>query len=356
MIARWLAREARDFPATLSLCVSWVVVFAAMTYYHLESGEPLSAFRWLGQGFGGGDTFGDLTLDDLARGQVWRLITCNFVHFSLVHIALNLMSMYVLGALVESWYGPHQLILVYGLTGGGGNLLSSLARLWLRSNREVHSAGASVAIMGLIGICAVAGWRSGTADGRRIARLMVIFTLMTAALGLFFPRNIDNWGHGGGLVVGLALGLAHHRLLARVGKPTAWGAGMLTILVFAASAAAQIAADRREGPARLGQSLVRRTDYLSRASRELHALSRRATERSHVLAASKWLDVLEPFLDGPGRAEIAALRPRLAAELERPPDEAERRDRDERVSRLLESIRRRYEDDQARLRRLRVRR
>lgn len=353
MIARWMAREARDFPASTSLCLSWIVVFAAMTYHHLASGEPLTAFRWLILGFGGGEAFGDLTLNDLVRGQFWRLITCNFVHFSVLHLGLNLLSMYLLGALLESWYGPYQLVFLYGVTGGGGNLISALARLWLRSNREVHSAGASVAIMGLIGICAVAGWRSGTQDGRRIARLMLIFIVMTAALGAIFPRRIDNWGHGGGLVVGLACGLAHGWLSGRVGKPAAWGSGVLTGLVIAGSAAAQFAADRREGPARLERSLIRRSDSLSRASRELTWVRRPDAPRAHLVAASKWLDVLDEILDGPGRAEVAALRPLLAAALERPLSEAEHRERDDHLSRLLGRIRRKYEDDQGRLRRLR---
>lgn len=354
MIVRWLAREVREFPASTSLCLSWVVVFAAMTYHHLDSGEPLTAFRWLVMGFGGGESFGDLTLNDLARGQVWRLVTCNFIHFSAIHLGLNLLSMYLLGALIESWYGSDQLVFLYGVTGAGGNLLSALARLWLRSNRAVHSAGASVALMGLIGICAVAGWRSGTQEGRRIARLMFIFIVLTAALGAIFPRHIDNWGHGGGLVVGLAVGLAHRRLSARVGKPAAWGAGVLTILVIVASATAQFVADRREAPARLERTLVRRIDYLSRASRDLNGLRRPDPQRIQLIVASKWLDVLDQILDGPGRAEVGALRPLLAAAPDRPLSEAEHREREDHLSRLVGLIRRKYEDDQGRLRRLRA--
>ena len=53
--------------------------------------------------------------------------------------------------------------------------------------------------MGLLGLCAVAGWRSEDPDGKRLSRLMLIFIVLTAALGLIFPRFIDNWGHAGGL-------------------------------------------------------------------------------------------------------------------------------------------------------------
>ena len=263
MIPRWLARELRDYPATFCFCLAWVIIFFGMTYHHLASSDaPPSASRWLVLGFGGGESFGDLTLADLSRGQIWRLITCNFIHYSLVHLGLNLMAMYQLGSLLESWYGPYQLIFIYGLTGGGGNGLSAMIRRWLRSNPEVHSAGGSVVIMGMIGLCAVAGWRSRIPDGRRLSRLMLIFIVLTAGLGAIFPSYIDNWGHAGGLIVGLAIGFAHRSLCARLGSPAAWGSGVLTGLVIAGSAAAQFVAERREAPARLERSLVRRSNYL----------------------------------------------------------------------------------------------
>ncbi len=232
MILRWLAREFREFPATSVFCVSWIIVFAAMTYNHLAAGDAPPAGRWLILGFGGGEEFGDLSLRDLDRGQVWRLVTCNFVHYSLVHLGLNLLAMYQLGGLLESWYGSYQLIFIYGLTGGGGNLISALIRQWLRSNRDVHAAGGSVVIMGMIGLCAVAGWRSRAPEGRRLSRLMLVFIALTAGLGAIFPRHIDNWGHAGGLLVGTAIGFAHRRLSARVGTPSAWGAGVVTGLII----------------------------------------------------------------------------------------------------------------------------
>src|SRR5207248_1102103 len=81
----------------------------------------------------------------------WRLVTCNFVHYSLIHIGLNLLAMYQLGTLVESWYGSSQLVLIYGLTGAGGNLVSALIRYGIGSNRAVHSGGGSGVILGLGG-------------------------------------------------------------------------------------------------------------------------------------------------------------------------------------------------------------
>lgn len=350
---RWLAREAREFPATTALWMSWVAVFAAMTADHLALGSPLPVMRWLIFGFDGGEAFGDLTLDDLARGQVWRLITCNFLHYSLLHLALNAVALYQVGSWIESTYGPHQTVFLVGLTGGGGNLLSAAARYGLGASREVHSAGGSVAIMGLVGLCAVGGWRSGGPEGKRLLRLMLVFIALTAVLGAAFPGSIDNWGHGGGLIVGLAAGLAHRRLCARVGKPSAWGAGALTLLLIAGSAAAQYASDRRDSPARLERSLVRRSGYLARAARDLHWLRRIDPPHERLVTASKWLDVLDELLDAPGRAEVDALRPLVIAARKGPLDAGRRRELDRRLSGLLDRIRRQYDADRERIRQFR---
>jgi rhomboid protease GluP len=353
MILRWLAREVRDFPATSLFCLSWIIVFAAMTYEAVASGAPLPAARWLLLGFGGGDSFGDVSLGDLGRGQVWRLVTCNFVHYSLVHIGLNLLAMYQLGGLLESWYGSYQLIFIYGLTGGGGNLISALIRLWLRSNRDIHAAGGSVVIMGMIGLCAVAGWRSKAPDGRRLSRLMLVFIVLTAGLGALFPRYIDNWGHAGGLLVGTAVGLAHRRLSAAVGKPSAWGAGVVTGLVLVACGAAQFMTARREAPARLERSLVLRTNYLVRATQELNRLRRPDDAPLRLAIASRWLAVLEEILVGPARRDLQALRPLVDAAQTRPLNDDEQRRLDEHLTRLLDGMRRQYDEDRQRLRRLR---
>lgn len=344
-----LAREFRDYPATSWICVTWIVVFAAMTYVHHASGEALALTRWLAFGFGGGERFGDLTLGDLQRGQVWRLVTCNFVHYSLLHIVLNVLAMYQLGSIVESWYGWHQLLLIYGLTGTGGNLLSALGRIWMRSSIAVHSAGGSVVIMGLVGLCAVAGWRMRTPEGRWLAKVMMGFALSTAVLGWRFPSYIDNWGHAGGFVVGLMLGLLHRRFSASEAKPSAYAMGALTLLLIVLAAGVQYAVDRHEWPHRLEQTLDRRARYLVWASAELNKLRMSADTRFEAGRVKKWLENVEPWLDAAGQAEIRAFRPLVLEAATTPLDDSRRPEFANRIDGVLAALRRNYEDLRRRL-------
>ncbi len=272
MNLRAIAKEIRDFPATVLFSASWLLVFAAMVALRMRELPAPSLWQVLVAGIGDGRRFGDLTLADLAAGEYWRLITCNFVHYSGVHIGMNLFAFYLLGTLLESWYGSWALVTIYGITGVGGNGLSALARTAMGSSPNVHSGGGSVVIMGLIGVCATAGWASRREGDRELTWQMLKALAITGALGLMFPRYIDNWGHAGGAVVGLPIGLAHRRLLAGAGGPRAWALGSAWLLVIVAGIAAQALADHREAGARELAALARRVDADRAAYRTLLAV------------------------------------------------------------------------------------
>ena len=62
----------------------------------------------------------------LAEGEWWRLITAAFLHGSLLHIALNMVVLWVIGAPVEEALGRGcflALYLISGLAGSAGALL-----------------------------------------------------------------------------------------------------------------------------------------------------------------------------------------------------------------------------------------
>ena len=251
MTLRTVAREIKDYPATACLSLAWVVVFVAMTAIWLRADPAPTWWQFLVMGVGEGHRFGDLTVRELSQGQIWRVITCNFVHMSVLHIALNSLAFYLLGTLLESWYGSAQLLLLYVLTGGLGNLLSALFRSMIGANPNIHSAGGSVVIMGLVGLCAMVGWSSRTARGSDMGWQMTKAIALTALLGIAFHRYIDNWGHAGGAIVGFCLGLFHRALLRQYRRPAAWSMGVIAGAIMLAAGLAQVAADRREAPARL---------------------------------------------------------------------------------------------------------
>ncbi len=192
--------KAWGAPVTLGLLGCNLLVFATMLAFgsglwHTSNGVQLA---W-------GANFGPATQD----GQWWRLVTAMFLHFGVVHLALNMWALWDVGRLVERLYGPLRFALVYLASGVFGNLLS----LVVQGNQAV-SGGASGAVFSLYGALLVFLWRErrhvDPAEFRWFFGAALVFAMFTLLLGQIVP-GIDNAAHSGGLVAGTLLG----RLLAR---------------------------------------------------------------------------------------------------------------------------------------------
>lgn len=307
---RNLIPDFKEYPATMSLCALWVITFAMMILTQIGQGSSPSLSD-LVMSLHDGHPFGDMTLDELWHGEIWRALTSTFVHYGLLHIGMNLYGMYLLGCMVESWYGPAQFLAVYVLIGGGGNLLSGLLRRWVGSNPEVHSGGGSTVVLGLVALCAVVGWRSRTRIGAYLSRQMIGVLIFTALLGQMIPI-IDNWGHAGGALVGGAIGFAHRTLIRTAHRPIARWAGVFGAVLVIASGSAQILDDRAEAT----QARAARVRVIQSAERQVEDSTRSvddlvAIERFYRLAADRSAFSYAPAL------------PRSLLHLEEPP-QAER--------------------------------
>ncbi len=353
MILRTVVREFRDFPATIAICMIWIAVFAAMVAAQLADGVSLPWTRWVFSGIGAGHSFGDLTYPEVCRGQIWRLVTCTFVHYSILHIALNLLAMYQLGTLVESWYGSPQFVFIYGVVACFGNLFAVLVRSYHGWGPRVHSGGGSVVILGLVGLCAIVGWRLRARMGPLLYRQMVGVLIVTALLGIALPRYIDNWGHAGGALVGSVLGFGHAAFLRGFSKPRAWGAGVLTGVAIALCGAAQVIADRIEAPTRREAQAVRHVAELERISRGLDLARRLASRDGNVKQVRALLALLDTDLDRPTQAGIRQARGMLEGPQPRTLSAEERRQFQDHLGKLTEHVHRLYRSERARLAELR---
>lgn len=321
---RQLRQDAREFPATMTLSALWVLVFVLMVFKQVSFGPGVTPGQLI-LGLREGFWFGDMTIGELYAGEVWRSLTATFVHYGLLHIGLNIYAFYQLGCLVESWYGAGSFLAIYVLTGGGGNLLSGLLRHALKFDPMIASGGGSVVVMGLVGLCAVVGWRARTRLGDYLRNQMVWVLGLTAAIGFILPAFglpiIDNWGHACGALVGAAIGLANRRLIGLMGRPPAKWAGWVSALLLGASALAQVADDRQVAVERRKQTADARQLWVDseqwlRRLGEIHQLYR-------VVAEANPRTVLrgrfEPALPGGKKAVIAVSN---AATPESDPDQA----------------------------------
>ncbi len=132
------------------------------------------------------------------KGQFWRLITPLLLHGSILHIAFNMYALYVLGPGLERFYGHLRFLLLYLVGGFVGNVFSYILS-------PANSLGASTAIFGLVIAQAVFIYRNRFLFGKQARYTLInIGGIVVVNLILGLSPGIDNWGHVGGLVGGLA--------------------------------------------------------------------------------------------------------------------------------------------------------
>ena len=135
----------------------------------------------------------------IEAGQLWRLLTPALLHGNIMHLMVNCYSLQSVGRAVEFLGGSNRFLAAFATSAVCGNLLSY--------KFNPHPAvGASGAIFGLMGCLAVFVLRHRQQLGRRgDAQLQSIgrVLMMNLVLGMVFP-GIDNWGHLGGLLGGVA--------------------------------------------------------------------------------------------------------------------------------------------------------
>lgn len=149
--------------------------------------------------------FGADTSDTLSSGQYWRLLAACFLHIGLFHIISNSIALLWLGSVAERFYGPLRYLGIYLAAGIGGSIVATLT-----SSPQVISAGASGAIMGVLGALLAGSFRNraiiGAAAGRQLFQSLAVVLVFNLFIG-FSTTGISNAAHLGGAATGAILAL-----------------------------------------------------------------------------------------------------------------------------------------------------
>lgn len=143
---------------------------------------------------------GALYKAEVGNGQIWRLVTYIFVHGSILHLLVNMYSLYVVGTQIETYVGKVKYLIIFLVSGICGGLLSCL----LSSG---FSVGASGAIFGLLGALAYFGYHYRLYLGNVLKSEIIPLIILNLGIGFVLP-GIDNFCHIGGLVGGLFASMA----------------------------------------------------------------------------------------------------------------------------------------------------
>ncbi|GAA5484792.1 rhomboid family intramembrane serine protease [Haloferula sargassicola] len=229
--ARQVTRPALP-PVTKALLIANVVVFLLDFVFRSERGLLVDGIAMTGPF----EQYGAFNVSQaFLHGQLWRLVTFQFLHFSLGHIFFNMIGVYVFAPWVERWWGSKSFAAYYLLCGAAGavffSLLMSIGLLPNANSVQSNLVGASAGVFGLL----FAVYR--IAPGARVALLIppVTLTMRQLALvfaglamltilgGLIFPNAswFANSGGEAGHLGGALMGLLLMRFPGVLGKGTA---------------------------------------------------------------------------------------------------------------------------------------
>lgn len=141
--------------------------------------------------------------------QIWTLITCVFLHGSILHLLGNMYFLYIVGDNLEDVLGHKRFLMWYLVCGLGASFTSFI----VNSGSATPSVGASGAIAGLFGMYLM--WFRHAS----LTFMIIIYQKKLSAMWFFViwlginlfgilsaPDGIDYGAHLGGFIIGLIIG------------------------------------------------------------------------------------------------------------------------------------------------------
>ena len=128
---------------------------------------------------------GAITFFEISRGEYWRLVTGMFLHIGAAHLAVNCLSLLIMGGIVERIFGNLRFAVLYLCAGLGGSALR---------RRDLGELG------------------------RQNLNAVLILAGINFVFGFIIP-GIDNWAHLGGFIIGGLVGIGLVPPLRGVRRP-----------------------------------------------------------------------------------------------------------------------------------------
>ena len=199
----------RRYPVTLLfLCVSVLigVVSGFGDSWGLVRALAFTPFDLVSDGRGGAELHFYTLSVVLEKAQYWRLFTPVFLHFSVVHLAFNMLWLFDLGKRIEAKQGGIHVGFLIIATGIASNVVQ-----YIWGGDAAIFGGFSGVVFGLLGYCMM---REKVDKSCHFGILPAIYGFMLAYLAIgysgvldgLFGGSIANAAHTGGLLSGVLAG------------------------------------------------------------------------------------------------------------------------------------------------------
>jgi rhomboid protease GluP len=181
---------AASAPVTMGLIAVNIMIFAASAFLSQSTEINVYVLIYLGAKFN----------PLMEQGEWWRLVTSAFLHGNLMHILFNMYALYNIGPFLEMRLKWVRFTSIYFISA----IMSGLLSFFFTPSVSV---GASGAIFGLLGAFLVLALRSKEKVMRRALSNILFIIGINLMIGFAGSGVIDNFGHIGGLLGGIASSL-----------------------------------------------------------------------------------------------------------------------------------------------------
>jgi rhomboid protease GluP len=194
----------------------------------------IDAIRW-------GALFGPLGVI-----EPWRYLSAMFVHFSLLHVGFNTLTLHSIGRNLEEGIGSARFVLGFLGTGIAGFVASQLL-----SEPYSLTGGISGGIFGLLGVAVGFRYAHRDPEWKRLAITAVGYAVAMILLDRMVQLNVNHAAHIGGLVAGVGFGWVIVRAgrERRLNRATEVAAALLIVATFASIALSLTSPYVRRAPA-----------------------------------------------------------------------------------------------------------
>ena len=217
-----------------------IFILMAVNGAGLIVAEGTEHIRW-------GSNFSPLTLS----GDWWRLVTNIFIHFGIIHLAMNMYCLYTVGVYLEPMLGKLKYTTAYLCTG----VLASVVSLWWHSD-GVNSAGASGAIFGLYGLFLALLTTNLIPKQVRQPLLQSIGIFVVYNLVYGMKSGVDNSAHIGGLLSGFIIGYLYAIGIKKEKEGVAMNWLIPAVIIITMAAAGSFLSSNAETPEKRNAALA----------------------------------------------------------------------------------------------------
>lgn len=194
----WMSQNPR-FVTNILIAIN-VVIYVVLLILSATSGQGIGSLGEVDQNVL--VNFGAQVNFLVSQGEVWRIFTAMFLHFNLLHIGLNMLSLYLIGVAVEVFFGKWRYLVIYL----GSGIVGGIVTYFLMPPGTL-AAGASGAIFGVFGALGVFYIVNRQALGR-FGSGAIMNWLFWLGLNLVYGFSVPGIGildHIGGLVAGIVI-------------------------------------------------------------------------------------------------------------------------------------------------------